>query len=157
MASHKNVPGVCDLCGLELAEKRYLKKHHQKVHASEEEKKLLRIHACKTCPKTFYGKATLTSHEYLHTGSYNFICGKCDSSFKTDNGLRTHNNVKHLGKVQKQSTKDKHNARTKEIRKEQKKRNGGVLRVGEERLKFNEYMRKWTQKKKLKDSNKNVE
>ena len=38
MASHKNVPGVCDLCGLELAEKRYLKKHHQKVHASEEEK-----------------------------------------------------------------------------------------------------------------------
>ena len=150
MASHKNVPGVCDLCGLELAEKRYLKKHHQKMHASEEEKNLLRIHACQTCPKTFYSRATLTSHEYLHTDSYNFICAKCNSSFKTDNGLRTHKNVKHLGKVQKQSTRDKHNARTKEIRKEQKIRNGGVLRVGEERLKFNEYMRKWTQKKKLK-------
>ena len=104
MASHKNVFGVCDLCGLELANKRYLKKHHQKIHALEEEKTLLRIHVCKTCPKTFYRKSILTSYEYLDTDSYSFLCDKCNSSFKTYNSLRTHNNVKHLGKVQKQST-----------------------------------------------------
>ena len=41
----KNVPGVCHLCGLELAEKPYLKKHHHKIHALEEDKNSF-AHTC---------------------------------------------------------------------------------------------------------------
>ena len=51
--------------------------------------------------------------------------------------------------MQNQSTREKHNALTKERRKEHQIKNDGVFRVGEERVKFNEYMRRLDSEEKV--------
>ena len=148
--SHTNTCIVCDLCGTAVSTERYLKRHRLQIHASEEEKNRALKYACTLCPKRFYTKHKLVVHEYIHSeNTNNFSCDRCSESFKTPENLRSHRNTKHLGKLSTQSARERSNARNKVKRREKKLRNGGVYRVGEERLQFNDYMRKWTQKKKL--------
>ena len=139
----------CDVCGKGFSEKNYLKTHFLKVHSSAEEQSQARKHICSKCPKRFYTGNLLSRHEYVHSETNNCSCKICPHSFKTADAIRLHTNQIHLGKVPTQSTKDKHNENKRKMRIEKRRKNGGFLRIGEEKNWFNEYMRKWTQKKKL--------
>ena len=139
----------CDVCGKGFSTKHELKTHFLKVHSSAEEQSQARKHACSKCPKRFYTGNLLYRHEFVHSEIDNFSCKICPHSSKTADAIRLHTNQIHLGKLPTQATIDKHNANTRKMRIEKRRKNGGFLRIGEEKVRFNEYMRKWSQKKKL--------
>ena len=139
----------CDVCSKGFSDKQGLRTHFLKVHSSAEEQSQARKHICSKCPKRFYTGNLLSRHEYVHSEKKNFSCKICPHSTKTADAIRSHTNQIHLGKLPTQSTKDKAKEQTRKRRIEKKRKNGGFLRIGEEKAQFNEYMRKRTQKKKL--------
>ena len=147
MITHDKVLS-CDVCGKGFSKSEYLKTHFLKVHSSMKEQSLAKKHICSKCPKRFYQANLLLRHEYVHSETNNFSCKICSYSSKTSDAVRSHTNQIHLGKLPTQSTKNKQKVLLNKKRQEKRRKNGGFLRIGEERVRFNEYMRKWTQKKK---------
>ena len=91
-------------------------------------------------------KVRLESHLESH-GDRIYQSDKCDTRFKTKDAKRAHSKKKHLGikprQLSEEEVKQKNeNARlyAVKMRLKQKEMNGGVLRKGEERIKFNKYM-----------------
>jgi uncharacterized C2H2 Zn-finger protein len=156
--SDSKEPIICDLCGNVFKGKRSLQLHTKRVHWSEQEKKARKTHVCATCGKGFYSKYNLTDHEFIHIeGPNSHFCDQCEWTGKTKNALRIHTNRIHLGNwALSEEKRVKQNKRKIERRAEMKERNGGCQRTPEEKVKFNEYMKNWTRRKKEKDGMKAI-
>ena len=132
---------ICDICGSRWPKPSELNAHYFKLHASEEKRNIAKKYSCPTCPLKFYTPSTLDRHVYVHSETKSFHCNQCDYKVKTDTGLKLHIKGRHLGvKISKEKIA-LYNERLKLKRHEKKKRNGGLYRSGEERIKYNEYMK----------------
>ena len=101
-----------------------------------------------------FNKAILAGHTESH-GDRIYQCEKCDTRCKTKEAIRTHRRNKHSGIKQKQLTEEEMQKKRENTclnhvkdRLKQKENNGGVLRIGKEIIKFNEYMKNWNAKKR---------
>ena len=140
---------ICDTCGSGWNNKAGLNWHHLRVHASNEEKNIARKYVCKNCPLRFYTQKRLDDHEFVHLETYRYQCNQCEFKVKTDTGLRKHINGRHLGKRVSEEKRALYNARKRNKKQEKKKRNGGLYRTGEERVKYNEYMKEFGHRKRF--------
>ena len=141
---------VCDLCGKSFIHDQNLQLHHLKSHGSEEEKIKSQKYACSGCDKHFYRRHVLAQHEQIHSRILRFSCDQCEKEFFTSNARRQHIDKKHLGKnLPTDQQRSKANEQKKKRMAERKALNGGMYRTAEEKVKFNEYMRKYNEKKRL--------
>ena len=146
---------ICDVCGLKLKSANRVRAHKITRHMSEEEKFLRNEkYKCKTCNKKYINRVRLLTHAESH-GERIYQCDKCCARFKTKDAQRVHNRRKHLGIKPKQLSEEEIKKKNEiarlyhvKMRLKQKEVNGGVLRKGEERVKFNEYMKNWRAQKK---------
>ena len=139
----------CDTCGSGWTNRAELNRHHLMVHASEEERNMARIYVCKNCPLRFYTQKRLDDHEFVHLETKRYQCNQCEFRVKTDTGLRKHINGRHLGKRVSEEKRALYNARKRNKKQEKNKRNGGLYRTGEERVKYNEYMKGFAHRKRF--------
>ena len=146
---------VCDECGMNLKSVNHVKVHKTSKHISEEEKiRLFDMFSCNICEKKYLNKARLEVHAGSHKEK-TIPCNKCDKKFKIKDDLRLHNKRKHLGIKPKKLTEEELEKKRASVRVchvkrrlKQKQANGGMLRTGEERIKFNEYMKNWSAKRR---------
>ena len=159
MVVHIEEPNVvCDLCGLKYKSERLVNVHKRSQHMTNEEKLyLLEMFKCKTCDKRCLSKAKLAIHSQRH-GDLIHQCDICDTRYRFVDSLRIHKRDKHSGYKPKQLTQEQLEKKREQIRlnhvierQKQKEKNGGVLRIGEERIKFNQYMKNWNAKRRAKN------
>ena len=148
---------VCDICGMKMKSKNRVTVHKANQHMSEEEKLWrLEMFKCNTCDKKYLNKGRLATHAESH-GERIYQCEKCETMFRTKDAKRVHKKKKHSGIRPKQLTEEERKKKNEitrlhhlKMRQKQKEINGGVLRTGEERIKFNEYMKNWNEKRRAK-------
>ena len=140
---------ICDTCGSGWNNIASLNKHHLRVHASDEERNIERKYICKNCPLRFYTQKRLDDHEPVHLEAKKYLCNQCEFRVKTETGLRMHINERHLGITISEEKRALYNARSRIRKQEKKKTNGGVYRTGEERVKYNEYMKQFGHRKRF--------
>ena len=146
---------VCDECGMKLKSVTHVKVHKNKIHISEEDKlRLLYMFSCTVCEKKYSNKASLAVHVQSH-GDRTISCKDCDKKFKRKDVLRVHIKRNHLGLKAKCLTEEELEKKRACVRLSHVKRrlklkeaNGGVLRKGEERIKFNNYKKNWSAKRR---------
>ena len=139
---------VCEQCGNDFTTNTGLINHVSKQHNPPQ-------YGCSICAKCFRTPEVLSDHEKTHSSEKPELCSKCDKTFKTKSSLRTHTKRKHLGYKEPEKTKEEKEkmkaylrAYALKRRAEKKAKNNGVLRTGEERTQFNNYMREWNAKKR---------
>ena len=147
-SGHKKT-NICDICGSRWSGKAHLKNHHLRVHASEEERNMAKKFVCQHCPLRFFRKEFLNDHELVHLETKSHKCNHCGFLVKTKTGLRMHINGRHLGKIQSKEKRALYNATKRLKNKERTKRNGGLYRIGEERVKYREYMKSLAKREKI--------
>ena len=139
-SGHKKT-NICDICGSRWSGKAHLNNHHLRVHASKEERNMAKKFVCKHCPLRFFRKEFLNDHELVHLETKSYKCNQCGFLVKTKAGLRMHINGRHLGQIQSKEKRALYNATKRLKNKERTIRNGGLYRIGEERVKYQEYMK----------------
>ena len=107
--------------------------------------------------KKFQWKSKLEAHTDSQHGGKIYPCDRCQKSYRTKDVLRSHYKKKHGDTTPKVMTDEELKKKREYMRlyhvrqrQKQKSKNGGVLRTGEERIKFNEYMKNWNAKRRAK-------
>ena len=133
----------CNTCGNSYKTKVILYKHKKNVHEG--------LFVCKTCDKKFYTQGLLSNHENIHLEHAKYFCSLCKYGAKTNAALQQHTKIKHEGKyVVTDKQREDARARGRKWRAMKKEKNGGTLRSAEEKVKFNEYMKKHQARKRMK-------
>ena len=149
---------VCDECGVMFKTQRHIRRHKIVAHESDM-KNLLRNakYECCSCDKKFQWKSKLEAHTDSRHGGKIYPCDRCQKSYRTKDVLRSHYKKKHGDTTPKVMTDEELKKKREYMRlyhvrqrQKQKSKNGGVLRTGEERIKFNEYMKNWNAKRRAK-------
>ena len=140
---------ICDVCGSGWSHKGKLRLHHLYVHASDEERNKATTYICTNCPLRFYTQKRLDEHELVHSVTKNYQCNQCEFRVKTPTGLRMHINGGHMGRKISQEQRAIYNERLRKKKQEKKKENGGLYRTGDDRVKYNEYMKNFAHRERF--------
>ena len=153
MLVHKeDKPFMCNLCGAYFKSKIYITQHVQHVHGTDEERKALKKFICTICSKRLQSMHILREHERTHGKKKDILCTQCGKGFNTKGELRKHIRFNHEGQIPREKTEEekvKNRAYQIEWRAHKRAQNGGVVKNEEKRRQFNEYMRQWNAKNRL--------